>query len=172
MKLLFYKRGVKVVIDEAWSLWSLYHQNAEINADGKLLPWEFPDWKQVLPDSKPPKTWVKVYKHDLMGLLSQALVSGKEDPAYRGVAFGIDDGRLVATKSTPGMLWEDSIPIVEREGQLSPQERTGVNPKYLFDGLLGIESDYLTLNFADTKGLAPIWVKEDGLLVIVSPMRL
>ncbi len=132
----------------------------------KLIEGRFPDYRRVMPSHTSRK--VVTDKLDLKSALTRVSVLSTEK--YRGVNLEIEGGILrLQTQNPEHEEAEEEIPI-EFDGEAFS---SGFNAAYLLDAVANIESDDVSLSFADSNGSCLVEdCKDQRFRYIVMPMRI
>ncbi|HTY45220.1 MAG TPA: DNA polymerase III subunit beta [Patescibacteria group bacterium] len=129
----------------------------------RLIEGEFPDYKQVIPQSSPNKLGI-AREEFLLAVKRAALLS---TPDYQAVKLELFKDKLVISKSTPDIGESREEVAVEYRGK---EMVIGFNPAYLADVLKNIQTEKVEFELTDSE--KPGVIRINGYTYIVLPMRL
>lgn len=135
---------------------------------GRKMSGNFPDYQRVMP--KPSEKHV-TFSRDLL-LRAVERVKGFADERSRAVTLSVGDMITVSAQVTEMGEGEDSVPVVERHGEV----QISFNADYVTEYLRAIETDNVTMQFRDAQSAA-LWepVDDKGAeqsLCVLMPMRI
>lgn len=134
-----------------------------IQVISRLIEGEFPDYKQVIPQTAPNKLGI-TREGFLLAVKRAALLS---TPDYQAVKMELFKDKLVVSKSTPDIGESREEIAVEYRGK---EMVIGFNPAYLVDVLKNIQVERVEFELIDSE--KPGVIRINGYTYIVLPMRL
>jgi DNA polymerase III subunit beta len=134
-----------------------------IQVISRLIEGEFPDYKQVIPETSSNKLGI-TREEFLLAVKRAALLS---TPDYQAVKLELFKDKLVVSKSTPDVGESREEVVVEYRGK---EMVIGFNPVYLIDVLKNIQTEKVEFELIDSE--KPGVIRINGYTYIVLPMRL